>query len=293
MMCERLIWDPGEEAVLTGEAHNENEGQGAPREMWDEPKCPELKKHQGGADAQLLQLLHQVPVLVHLQQDVAAAHKLTAQVHLRDRGPVGEQLDSCGTEPTSVLSLLQTAGGPRPLVLLHGADKTPPGPVRQAGDYRPSSTPCMRRIWTTALLKPHMGCAGVPFMNTTTLSFFTISPRSFWKSAAAHRNRADDPSVRRGSCAAAPVRRHLAVALRKVFMVSGERDLYILSDNVEESVRAASEQAGVSVTRPTDMKRFDDVKGRDLNADWTAGPKQKLTALPLVERRVIIITYTR
>lgn len=51
---------------------------------------------QRRADAQLLQLLHQVAVLVHLQQDVAAAHELAVEVHLRDRGPVGELLDSCG-----------------------------------------------------------------------------------------------------------------------------------------------------------------------------------------------------
>lgn len=59
-----------------------------------------LRRQQRGADAQLLQLLHQVPVLVHLEQDVAAAHELTAEVQLRDRGPVGEELDSCGKEPT-------------------------------------------------------------------------------------------------------------------------------------------------------------------------------------------------
>lgn len=47
------------------------------------------------ADAQLLQLLHQVSVLVHLQKDVAASHKLAIEVHLRDRGPVGEVFDSC------------------------------------------------------------------------------------------------------------------------------------------------------------------------------------------------------
>lgn len=50
---------------------------------------------QRRADAQLLQLLHQVTVLVHLQQDVAASHKLAVKVHLGDGGPVREVLDTC------------------------------------------------------------------------------------------------------------------------------------------------------------------------------------------------------
>lgn len=49
---------------------------------------------QSRVDAQLLQLLHQVSVLVHLEQDVAASHKLAIEVDLRDCGPVGEDLDS-------------------------------------------------------------------------------------------------------------------------------------------------------------------------------------------------------
>lgn len=49
---------------------------------------------QRRADAQLVQFLHQVAVLVHLEQDVAAAHKLTVDVHLGDGGPVGELLDA-------------------------------------------------------------------------------------------------------------------------------------------------------------------------------------------------------
>lgn len=53
-----------------------------------------LSIQQSRADAQLLQLLHQIPILVHLQQDVTAAHKLTVEVHLRDRGPIREVLDS-------------------------------------------------------------------------------------------------------------------------------------------------------------------------------------------------------
>lgn len=51
---------------------------------------------QRRADAQLLQLIHQVSVLVHLEQDVAASHELAVEVDLRDCGPVGEDLDSCG-----------------------------------------------------------------------------------------------------------------------------------------------------------------------------------------------------
>lgn len=55
-----------------------------------------LSLQQWRADAQLLQLFHQVSVLVHLEQDIATPHELAAEVHLRDRGPVGEGLDSCG-----------------------------------------------------------------------------------------------------------------------------------------------------------------------------------------------------
>lgn len=54
-----------------------------------------LGVEQQRADAQLLQLLHQVPVLVHLQQDVAATHKLAVEVDLGDGGPVGVVLDPC------------------------------------------------------------------------------------------------------------------------------------------------------------------------------------------------------
>lgn len=54
-----------------------------------------LRVQQCGAYIQLLQLLHQISILVHLEQDVAAAHKLTVKVHLRDRGPVGEGFYSC------------------------------------------------------------------------------------------------------------------------------------------------------------------------------------------------------
>lgn len=57
-----------------------------------------LGVQQRRADAQLLQLLHQVSVLVHLEQDVTASHELAAEVHLRDRGPVGELLDACGRQ---------------------------------------------------------------------------------------------------------------------------------------------------------------------------------------------------
>lgn len=49
---------------------------------------------QRGLDAQLLELLHQVPVLVHLQQDVTATHELTVEKDLWDGGPVGVVLDT-------------------------------------------------------------------------------------------------------------------------------------------------------------------------------------------------------
>lgn len=61
-----------------------------------------LSVQQRGADAQLLQLVHQVSVLVHLEQDVAASHKLAIEVDLRDRGPVGELFDSCGGGKTAI-----------------------------------------------------------------------------------------------------------------------------------------------------------------------------------------------
>lgn len=57
-----------------------------------------LSVQQCRADAQLLQLLHQISVLVHLEQDVTASHKLAVEVHLGDCGPVGEVLDSCGRQ---------------------------------------------------------------------------------------------------------------------------------------------------------------------------------------------------
>ncbi|KAG7244273.1 hypothetical protein INR49_004411 [Caranx melampygus] len=40
----------------------------------------------------------EVSILVHLEQDVAASHKLAIEVHLRDCGPVGEVLHSCGRQ---------------------------------------------------------------------------------------------------------------------------------------------------------------------------------------------------
>lgn len=49
-----------------------------------------LSVNQCRTDSQLFQLLHQVTVLVHLKQDVAASNKLSVEVNLRDRGPVGE-----------------------------------------------------------------------------------------------------------------------------------------------------------------------------------------------------------
>lgn len=50
--------------------------------------------HKGGADPQLFQFFHEVPVLVHLQKNVAAPHKLAVEVHLRDGGPVGIVLNA-------------------------------------------------------------------------------------------------------------------------------------------------------------------------------------------------------
>ena len=45
--------------------------------------------YEGGADAQPFQFFHQVPDLVHLQENVRAPHELTVEVHLQDGGPVG------------------------------------------------------------------------------------------------------------------------------------------------------------------------------------------------------------
>lgn len=55
-----------------------------------------LSIEQRGPDAQFLQFVHQITILVHLEQDVAASYELAVEVDLRDRGPVGELLDSCG-----------------------------------------------------------------------------------------------------------------------------------------------------------------------------------------------------
>lgn len=60
-------------------------------------------------NAQLLQLIHQISVLVHLEQDVAASDKLAIEVDLRDRGPVGEFFDSCGGQMALVLRVTQIA----------------------------------------------------------------------------------------------------------------------------------------------------------------------------------------
>lgn len=46
-------------------------------------------------DANLLQLLDEFSVLVHLKEDIAAPDKLTVQVDLWDCGPVAKVLDSC------------------------------------------------------------------------------------------------------------------------------------------------------------------------------------------------------
>ena len=62
--------------------------------MWAELLGLLLGLHQRRLNAHLAELVHQVSTLVHLQQDVTAAHKLTVQVHLGDGGPVGELLDA-------------------------------------------------------------------------------------------------------------------------------------------------------------------------------------------------------
>ena len=36
-----------------------------------------------------------------------------------------------------------------------------------------ASTPCILKIWTIPLLNPHIGWSGIPFINSTTLLFFT------------------------------------------------------------------------------------------------------------------------
>lgn len=46
-------------------------------------------------DANLLQLLDEFSVLVHLKEDIAAPDELTVQVDLWDCWPVAKVLDSC------------------------------------------------------------------------------------------------------------------------------------------------------------------------------------------------------
>ena len=52
----------------------------------------------------LLQLLDQLPALVHLEEDVASAHELPLQVDLRDGLPVRELLHALGVCRSSVIA---------------------------------------------------------------------------------------------------------------------------------------------------------------------------------------------
>ena len=45
-------------------------------------------------DSDLLQFLNELPILVHLQEDIAASNKLAVHKHLRDGGPVTVILDA-------------------------------------------------------------------------------------------------------------------------------------------------------------------------------------------------------
>ncbi len=46
------------------------------------------------SDSQLLKFPYQIPTLMHLKKNIAAANKLTVEEHLRNRRPVGESLYS-------------------------------------------------------------------------------------------------------------------------------------------------------------------------------------------------------
>lgn len=53
-------------------------------------------------DSQLLKFLYQVATLMHLKKNIAASNKLTVEVHLWNRRPVGERLYSFQVEQSSM-----------------------------------------------------------------------------------------------------------------------------------------------------------------------------------------------
>lgn len=57
-----------------------------------------LSVQQSRVNSKFLQFFHQISILVHLKQDVTASNKLSVEVHLRDRRPVGEDLDPFGKQ---------------------------------------------------------------------------------------------------------------------------------------------------------------------------------------------------
>merc|ERR1719397_1697407 len=102
-------------------------------------------RDEGRFDSNLTQLLYQFPALVHLEHYITASNEFSLKIHLWDGWPVAELLDAL---PQLLVS--------KNIVASEGDVMHP-------------------HYLTTALLKPHWGASGTPFIKTTTFSLSTIA----------------------------------------------------------------------------------------------------------------------
>ena len=92
------------------------------------------------------------------QKDIASTNELSVDIQLRNGRPVAAPVSdyiqgywTIGTHENSLMSDLNCESS------------------NTLNDLNFSGgTPCISRIWIAALEKPHCGCSGVPFMNSTT-----------------------------------------------------------------------------------------------------------------------------